>query len=159
MIKNLMKYAMPFYIILAVILNAVLTIIYIDHISINASSLIPIAVLMLMLIQSLLMFSNSRTYGDTAYSHSSLIRLTDAEEQELYAILRKTLLCLVPLCIPFVLFFSTYVKLLSIMIYFVSFIASGIIFKLKNRNKIKGRIQKEAHDLREQQKKEELGNL
>lgn len=158
MSKRKFKYATTCYILLAVILNIVFLFLFSGNINITTSSLVPVAVIFAMLFQGLIIFSKDSTTTDTAYASDDLARLSYTEQSDLYRILRKTFLLSVPFCIPFIFFFKTYVKLLSILVYFLSFILGGIVFKLKNNRKIKGRIMQEMFELEEQKKKEELGS-
>ena len=59
--------------------------------------------------------------------------------------------------IPFIFFFPSFVKILSVLIYIVGLIGGLILYRIKNKGKIVDRIDVEEKERQEQQMKEELG--
>ena len=69
----------------------------------------------------------------------------------------KALLYAVPLMIPFVLFFSSLIKAVSIIVYLVSFAAGPLVYRIKNKDSLNHRANSEKIELETQLQKEELG--
>ena len=69
----------------------------------------------------------------------------------------KFLPATIPWIIPFVIFFPSVVKVLSIFVYVIGLGGGAVLYKLKNKDKITSRMQAEENERREQEKKEELG--
>ena len=59
--------------------------------------------------------------------------------------------------IPFIFFFPSFVKILSVLIYIVGLIGGLILYTIKNKGKIVDRIDVEEKERQVQQMKEELG--
>ena len=59
--------------------------------------------------------------------------------------------------IPFVLFFTAIVKVLSILVYIIGLVGGLILYRIKNKGKIVNRIDAEEKERQEQEKKEQLG--
>ena len=63
----------------------------------------------------------------------------------------------VPWMIPFIVFFSSPIKLLSIVVYLFGLIGGFVLYRIKNNKKIERRIEAEEKERKAQEKMEQLG--
>ena len=89
----------------------------------------------------------------TAYGSN----LTADEENKLLRSGSSFLCATVPWMIPFILFFPSFVKVLSFLVYIVGLIGGLILYRIKNKEKIMNRMNAEVLERQEQEKKEQLG--
>lgn len=145
---------MILYFCLMLLANAVLAIIFHQSITVTLFSLIPLFLIGIMIFQSLYFKSDDAKHTfDTAY-HSGF---THKEVAEMSLVASKALLYAVPLMIPFVLFFSSLIKAVSIIVYLVSFAAGPLVYRIKNKDSLNRRANSEKKELETQLQKEELG--
>jgi predicted membrane protein len=83
--------------------------------------------------------------------------LTADEENSMFSVGSRFIFATIPWMIPFVIFFSSFIKALSIIVYFVGLCGGLFIYRIKNKSKIKSRMNKESAEKQNQEKKEELG--
>ena len=69
----------------------------------------------------------------------------------------KSLLIAIPWLLPFIFFFPSPAKVLSILVYLSGLLGGLIFYRIKNKNKIIDMIDNEEKEKLEQEKKEELG--
>jgi hypothetical protein len=141
-------------------LNAVFTIAFWKNINITTLSIAPIATIIVGIIMALVLKSaaSDSTMNDTAYNTSS-ISLADNETMERNKYMSYSVLMGIPLQIPFVLFFSGGVKLLTIIVFVLSLIVGGVVFKMRRGKSITTRASQISSELEEQKKKEEMGKF
>lgn len=148
------KMKMCIYYCITILANIVSVIIFYESINITAMSALPLALIALMIFQAVMLKNEKAESGfKTAYASN----LTPDEENAMSSSGSTFLLAAIPLMIPFIIFFSSAVKALSIIVYIGSLLGGGIFYRLKNKDKIKNRIENENKELKEQEKKEQLG--
>ena len=140
---------------LSILANIVAIIVFHKNIQINALSVLPIVFIALMLFQSALFKKVKIENGfRTAYASP----FTAEEENGMTDFASTTLHAAIPLVIPFVFFFSSAVKVLaSFVIYALAFATGVFTYRIKNKDAIKDRFDKEEAERREQEKKESMG--
>ncbi len=145
---------MILYFCLMLLANAVLAIIFHQSITVTLFSLIPLFLIGIMIFQSIYFKSDDAKHAfGTAY-HSGF---THKEVAEMSLVASKALLYAVPLMIPFVLFFSSLIKAVSIIVYLVSFAAGPLVYRIKSKDSLNRRANSEKIELETQLQKEELG--
>ena len=83
--------------------------------------------------------------------------MTEDEWAVLSVYLRNSYIISIPLYIPFILYFSIWVKILSAFIYLIALGAGPFFWRIRNRDKLIQRLNDEDKELAEQLKKEESG--
>ena len=141
------------------LINAVLLIVFHNHIILHYLSVAPIVLIVMMLFNQL--FFKERTeektyYGDTAYSPSET-RLSFEEQKEANAYFRLSFLLMIPFEIPFVFFLPSYFKLFSLIPCILAYVLGGLIAHKKMGKRVKARLDAEKQELVEQKRREELG--
>ena len=122
---------MRIYYLIAVVANVIAAVAFHKNINISVLSILPLVFIALMLFQAAL-FKKVKT------------------ETALYAA--------IPLMIPFIFFFPSAVKVLaSFVIYALAFTTGLFTYRIKNKDAIKDRFDKEETERREQEKKESMG--
>ena len=114
----------------------------------------PLLLIALMIFQALL-FKNEKV--ENGFRTACGSNLTADEENKMLDSGSSFLLATIPWMIPFVLFFPSIVKVLSILVYFVGLVGGLILYRIKNKGKIVNRFDAEEKERREQEKKEQLG--
>ncbi len=151
---------MIIYYVICLILNFISAFVLRDYLNLGYTSAVPLVVLVILAFWAF--FYNEqktkKTMGDTAYTVSGE-RFSEEEQKALYACLSKSACMLIPLCVPFILFFSGAVKAVSVVFVFVTIVLGRLIFNVKYSNAVKERINKEQKELEEQLKKEENGKM
>ena len=94
---------------------------------------------------------------ENGFRIKSASNLTATEENAMLNSGSVFLLAMIPWMIPFVFFFSSFIKMLSILVYVLALIGGFVIYRLKNKQKISNRMNSEEKERQEQEKKEELG--
>ena len=143
------------YYIVHTVINMALLIAFRANIIVDFLSVLPVFLIVLMLIQAP-MFKvdiHRSSVGDTAYSTGNTVRLTDDELEKQYKYMRYSFYGLIPFVFPFIFFFSSYVKLCSIIPYILAYIVGNVIFKVKYGKAIKERLESEKEELRKQLQK------
>ena len=147
------------YYLFHIIIDVILLVVFFESINIDFLSIVPIFLIVLMFIQAPMFKTDTHrsSTGDTAYSTGNTVRLTNDELDKQYKYTRFSFYGLLPFLLPFVFFFSSYVKLFSIIPYIFAYIVGNLIFKIKYGKIIKARLEKENSELRKQIQNEELG--
>ncbi len=137
-----------------IFINIVAAIIFHEHINISVMSIVPIFVLVLMLFQGLY-FRNEKIENGFRTAYNS--NLNEDEENSILDYNSNSLFIAIPFLVPFVLFFPSGAKLISLLIYALGFISGGIVFRIKNKDTIHKRFEAEKEELKRQKENEELG--
>ena len=145
---------MIIYYCIAIIANIVAAIAFQKNINITGLSLIPLFLIALMIFQALI-FRNEKVENGFRTAYGS--NLTADEENKLLSSGSSFLFATIPWMIPFVLFFTAIVKVLSILVYIIGLVGGLILYRIKNKGKIVNRINAEEKERQEQEKKEQLG--
>lgn len=142
------------YYVLAVSANIVSLFVFKNHINVSAVSMIPLILIILAVFQSVHFNKQSETNDfSTAYGSG----FNDNEQAQISKYTSKALLIIIPFMIPFVLFFVSPLKAVSIFIYILGLIIGPVVYRIENRDKLRHRINSENKELEEQKKREELG--
>ena len=145
---------MVIYYCITILANIAAIPIFYEHINISALSIVPLFLIALMIFQAIL-FKNEKVENGFRTAYGS--NLTADEENKMLDSGSTFLFATIPWMIPFILFFLSPVKLLSVLIYVLGLAGGPILYKIKNRGKITNRISAEEQERREQEKKEQLG--
>lgn len=145
---------MIIYYCITIIANIVAAIVFYKNINVTVLSVMPLLLIALMIFQALL-FKNEKVENGFRTAYGS--NLTADEENRMLDSGSSFLLATIPWMIPFILFFPSIVKVLSILVYFVGLVGGLILYRIKNKGKIVNRIDAEEKERQEQEKKEQLG--
>ena len=145
---------MLIYYCIAIIANVVAIIAFYKNINITGLSIVPIFLIALMIFQAL-MFKHEKVENGFRTKYGS--NLTADEENAMQSVGSKFLYATIPWMIPFIVFFSSPIKLISVLVYIIGFVGGSILYVLKNKNKITDRMSAEEKERQEQEKKEQLG--
>ena len=145
---------MLIYYCIAIIANVVAIIAFYKNINITGLSIVPIFLIALMIFQAL-MFKHEKVENGFRTKFGS--NLTADEENAMQSVGSKFLYATIPWMIPFIVFFSSPIKLISVLVYIIGFIGGSVLYVLKNKNKITDRMSAEEKERQEQEKKEQLG--
>ena len=145
---------MLIYYCIAIIANVVAIIAFYKNINITGLSIVPIFLIALMIFQAL-MFKHEKVENGFRTKYAS--NLTADEENAMQSVGSKFLYATIPWMIPFIVFFSSPIKLISVLVYIIGFIGGSVLYVLKNKNKITDRMSAEEKERQEQEKKEQLG--
>ena len=146
---------MLIYCIAAALANMIAIALFHKSIQINALSVLPIVFIALMLFQAAL-FKKVKTENGFRTAYGS--PFTAEEENGMVDFASMALYAAIPLEIPFIFFFPSAVKVLaSFVIYALAFAVGLFTYRIKNKDAIKGRFDKEETERREQEKKESMG--
>ena len=145
---------MIIYYCIAIIANVVAIIAFYKNINITGLSIVPIFLIALMIFQAL-MFKHEKVENGFRTKYGS--NLTADEENAMQSVGSKFLYATIPWMIPFIVFFSSPIKLISVLVYIIGFVGGSILYVLKNKNKITDRMSAEEKERQEQEKKEQLG--
>ncbi len=145
------------YYIAAIVVNIICVIVFRKHININLESIIPVAMIGLSIFEATYLANDDNFQENTMYtSHNSL---NNNEKGKMYLCMRRAFLIAIPLFVPFIFFFSKWIKILSVLIMFLTLIGGGLYFRIKHGKKVKHRWTGESEELKEQKKKEETGKF
>ena len=145
---------MTVYYIITIIANVVATVVFFNQLSINTMSIMPAFLIVLMIFQGMI-FKHEKVENGFRIKYRG--NLTAEEENSMFDVGSRFLFGTIPWMIPFVFFFSTFVKALSIIVYFVGLCGGLFVYRIKNKRRINTRIENEKAELLDQEKKEELG--
>lgn len=148
------RLTMIIYYCITIIANIVAAIVFYKNINVTVLSVMPLLLNALMIFQALL-FKNEKVENGFRTAYGS--NLTADEENKMPDSGSSFLLATIPWMIPFILFFPSIVKVLSILAYFVGLVGGLILYRIKNKGKIVNRIDAEEKERQEQEKKEQLG--
>ena len=145
---------MVIYYCITILANIAAIPIFYEYINISALSIVPLFLIALMSFQALL-FKNEKVENGFRTAYGS--NLTADEENKLLCSGSSFLFATIPWMIPFILFFPSIVKALSILIYIIGLVGGLILYRIKNKGKIVNRINAEEKERQEQEKREQLG--
>ena len=147
---------MKIYYFLTVGLNLGALILFFENISVSHLSLVPVFLIALTILQSFL-FKSIRSESGYRTNYGSY--LTADEENKRNEYVSKFMLASTPWMVPFIFFFPSPFKLLSIFIHFIGLVGGTLMHRVKHKNEILKRAKAEEKEKFEQEKKEELGHL
>ena len=142
------------YYSITILANIIAIFIFHKNINISALSIIPLILIALMIFQAYF-FKKEKVENGFRTTYGS--NLTNDEENNMLNSSSTFLLATIPWIIPFILFFPSFVKILSVLIYIVGLIGGLILYRIKNKGKIVDRIDVEEKERQEQEKREQLG--
>jgi hypothetical protein len=142
------------YYSITILANIIAIFIFHKNINISALSIIPLILISLMIFQAYF-FKKEKVENGFRTTYRS--NLTDNEENNMLNSASTFLLATIPWITPFIFFFPSFVKILSVLVYIVGLIGGLILYRIKNKGKIVDRIDVEEKERQEQQMKEELG--
>ena len=145
---------MIIYYCITIIANIVAAIVFYKNINVTVLSVMPLFLIALMIFQALL-FKNEKVENGFRTAYGS--NLTADEENKMLDSGSSFLLATISWMIPFILFFPSIVKVLSILVYFVGLVGGLILYRIKNKGRIIYRMDAEEKERQEQEKKEQLG--
>lgn len=145
---------MIIYYCMTIIVNIVAAVVFHKSINVTVLSVMPLLLIVLMIFQAL-MFKNERVENGFRTAYGS--NLTADEENKMLGGVSSFLFATIPWMIPFILFFPSFVKVLSILVYIVGLVGGLILYRIKNKGKVVNRIDVEEKERQEQEKKEQLG--
>lgn len=145
---------MIIYYCITILANIAAIFIFHKNINISALSIVPLILIALMIFQAYF-FKKEKVENGFRTTYRS--NLTDNEENNMLNSASTFLLATIPWIIPFIFFFPSFVKILSVLVYIVGLIGGLILYRIKNKGKIVDRIDVEEKERQEQQMKEELG--
>ena len=142
------------YYSITILANIIAVFIFHKNINISALSIIPLILIALMIFQAYF-FKKEKVENGFRTTYRS--NLTDNEENNMLNSASTFLLATIPWITPFIFFFPSFVKILSVLIYIVGLIGGFVIYRIKNKEKITNRMNTEEIERQEQEKKEQLG--
>ena len=145
---------MIIYYCITIIANIVAAIVFHKSINITALSAMPLFLIALMIFQAHI-FKNEKVENGFRTAYGS--NLTADEENKMLDSGSSFLFATIPWMIPFVLFFPSIVKVLSILVYIIGLVGGLMLYRIKNKGRIINRMDAEEKERREQEKKEQLG--
>lgn len=145
------------YYIAAIVINVICVIAFREHININLESIIPVVMIGLSIFEAAYLANDDNFQKNTQYTSQN--SLNDKEKEIMYLCMRRAFLVAIPLFIPFIFFFSKWIKILSVLIMFLTFIGGGLSFRIEHGKKVKHRWTGESEELKDQKKKEEMGKF
>ena len=145
---------MIIYYCVTIITNVVAAIVFYRSINITGLSVMPLFLIALMIFQALI-FKNEKSENEVRTAYGS--NLTAGEENKMLGSISSSLFATIPWMIPFVVFFSSPIKFLSILVYIISMLGGAILYRLQNKSKISNRIESEEVQRIEQESREQLG--
>ena len=145
---------MKLYYIILVTVYAVSSVVFRSYINITSASLLPMFLLILSVFQAVY-FHNHRGKNDFNINNDS--PLTEKDWENISVNNRNSYMIVIPLFIPFVLYFSIWIKLLSIILYLFGFAGGMFYYRIRHREIISNRFVEEESEFKKQREKEELG--
>ena len=146
---------MRIYYLIAIVANIIAVVAFHKSINISVLSILPLVFIALMLFQAAL-FKKVKTENGFRTAYGS--PFTAEEENGMTDFASTALHAAIPLVIPFIFFFPSAVKVLaSFVIYALAFTTGVFTYRIKNKDAIKDRFDKEESERREQEKKESMG--
>ena len=145
---------MIIYYCITIIANIVAAIVFHKSINITVLSAMPLFLIALMIFQAHI-FKNEKVENGFRTAYCS--NLNADEENKMLSSGSTFLFATIPWMIPFILFFPSIVKALSILVYIIGLIGGLLLYRIKNKRKIMNRMNEEEIERQEQEKKEQLG--
>jgi len=143
-----------FYYLISFSITVFFAIVFREHIRITSLSVIPLICMALSVFMSL--FNRNQQKESLNYNLNT-IELSDHEYAQIAFFSSLPHSLGIPLHLPFILFFTSPIKFLSIVIFLICFILGPLIFRAKHKNQLYDRLTREETEKREQMQKEELG--
>ena len=147
---------MIIYYIIMILLNIAAAIVFCNNLNITFLSVIPIAIMVLMLFQANY-FKNEKTEKGFSSNFTPVDDYTHEEGETLLQYAARALFIAIPWFVPFVLFFPNVVKIVSVFLYMISLALGGLIYRIKNKGALNNRVNAEKEELEKQKQSEELG--
>ena len=145
---------MIIYYCITIIANIAAIFVFHKSININGLSIIPLFLIALMIFQALIFKNEKEENGfRTAYGSN----LTADEENKIFSSGSSFVFAAIPWMIPFIFFFPSFLKALSILVYIVGLFGGLLLYRIKNKGEIINRMKAEEKERQEQEKKEQLG--
>ena len=144
------------YYCVAIFASLVSVFVFNDKINVSHESVLPIILFVLSIFQAIY-FHNHRTKKDFNINNDS--ELTESEWAALAQYIRNSYILSIPLYIPFILFFSIWIKLLTIIIFLFAFSGGAMFWRIRHSKQLTERLEAEDKELAEQIKKEEMGRI
>ena len=144
------------YCFIALIANVLAIVFLHDHLNLSELSIVPALTLALSIFDAVY-FHNHRELDEqnTAYSQNSL---NEEEWAKMMPFIRDAFIAVIPLHVPLVCFFPSWVKISgSLVLVAVGFFGGAVAFRIKHQKEVLNRVSKEKQELEEQKRREELG--
>ena len=145
------------YYVATMAVNTLCVIAFRENININLESVIPVVMIGLSIFEACYLANKDNFEKNTQYTSQNA--LNDKEKSEMYLCMRRAFLVAIPLFVPFIFFFSKWIKILSVLVLFLTFIGGGVYFRIKHGKSVESRWTDESEELKEQQRKEEMGKF
>lgn len=145
---------MKLYYFLLFAIYVIFTAVFRNYVFLSVTSAVPLILMLLSIIQAGY-FHGHRSKIDFNINNDTPIKEVEWEKAAEY--MRNSYLIVIPLFVPFILFFSTWVKMASLILYFIGFSGGMVYYRVRNNKAIKRIMNDEVNELKEQMKKEELG--
>ena len=142
------------YHIVTLAVEIVCVIVFRARLNITAMSVLPLFLIALSSFQAAY-FNNHRHRED--FNTNNYADLTDTEWEKMSVCVRDAYIFSVPLYVPFIFFFSSWVKPLSVILFMASVTGGSIYFRLRYGRELRERYDNEKKELDEQRSKESLG--
>ncbi len=139
---------------LTILFNIIITVIFYENINITGLSVVPLFLIILMIFQSFI-FKTEKVESEFQIQYGS--KLTADEENRMFSSTSAFMLAAVPWMVPFIFFFPSSLKLISIAVYIFGLIGGFVLYRIKSNKKIKERIETEEKERKAQEKMEQLG--
>ena len=143
---------MVIYYCITILANIAAIPIFYEYINISELSIVPLFLIVLMIFQASF-FKKEKVENGFRTIYGS--NLTADEENKMLDSGSTFLFATIPWMIPFVIFFSSPAKILSIFVYLIGLLGGLLIYRFQNKEKIMRRIALEEKERLEQKKKEE----
>ena len=135
------------------VLNVTSLVMFHRYINIIEISVVPILLMLLAIFLAFYYHRNKEC--ETTYSVGAGI--TNAEWDQVTSYTMYCYLISIPLFFPFIWFFSSWIKWLSVLIFLIAFAGGSIVFRIKHGKELRARYDKENLEFQKQKKKEEMG--
>ena len=145
------------YYIVAVLLNAFAAVFFYRQIHITFLSLVHFLLMLLMLFQGFYFKKSAEEAEKVGTSTAYGSDLTESEEKKLFSYNANSLFAFIPLLVPFVLFFPSGFKLLSILVYLFGFVSGSLFYRVRSNKERRRRAKAQKEDLKKQRQREEQG--
>ncbi len=142
------------YHIVCVAIDILCVVLMPQYIHITSMSLVPVAMILLTILQVCLFKDTQQEEGfSTAYGSE----LNASEQNTWTHYMKFSLMLSLPWQFIFVMFFPNAVKFFSCLWYVIFFVGGSVAFRLKHGKQLGRRKQAQREELEEQRKREELG--
>jgi len=146
---------MKTYTAVTALLSVAAAILLPDRLRVNAGSLLPLVLMFLSAAQAYY-FHRHRKRTDFN-SSGGASPLTEEEWGHLSLYVSRSFSMVIPLYLPFILFFPLWGKVMSLILYLAAFAGGNILFRIRHGRVIRERLRREEEEIRRQISREELG--